>query len=415
MTTISLDICREAIASTKHHFVHNRNSQIENSLMHNGHASEVRETEPRVVLFAEAAGGVMRHVIDLYKGLRAKNWLVRMIVSPLRLEPRYFEELNGLDREDITYVPIKRSPHPTDFIAFSNIRRAVHNPRTAVILHAHSTKAGMIGSLLRPQVRASIFTPHAYRSRDPSLPFPVRSLLRVAERNFSSNYDRVIAVAPGEQDYARNVIGVKENVLRCIPNGLDLDLSQFASTIERRRRINGRICLGFVGRFVHQKNPLLFIDVLAEIVAKGVDARAIVVGDGPMEDEMKARAELRAVAGRIKWQKGEEANGSLREMDIMVHTSFYEACPYSLIEACGDLLPIVATSNDGSKAILDPHMNRNLSSAPDARELASIVLSIAADERLRIHQMQILGNIARQYSATNMVAQTEAEYRALLQ
>jgi glycosyltransferase involved in cell wall biosynthesis len=375
----------------------------------------LRDEEPLIVLFAEAAGGVMRHVIDLYRGLRARQWRVRMIISPLRIEPRYNEELSDLDSRDITYVPLRREPHPSDLIGFSQVRQAIHQARGSVILHAHSTKAGMIGSRLHSRVRASIFTPHAFRSRDPTLSTPVRTMLQLVERNFSGGYDRVIAVAPAEMEYARNIIRLKERSLRCIPNGLDMDLIHHDGTMERRRRINGSLCLGFVGRFVHQKNPLLFIQVLAEVVARGANAHAIIVGDGPLEGEMRAAAERCGVASRIKWRTDSDASSSLHEMDIMVHTSFYEACPYSLIEACGALLPIVATSNDGSKAILYPHMSLNISSAADARELASIVMAIATDDLLRMRQMRILADIAREHSVKNMVIRTELEYQSLMQ
>jgi hypothetical protein len=60
-------------------------------------------------------------------------------------------------------------------------------------------------------------------------------------------------------------------------------------------------------------------------------------------------------------------------------------------------------------------MRANLSFAPDAAELASIVLTLASDDKLRMEQMELLGRIAREHSAMNMVAKTEAEYQSLLQ
>jgi glycosyltransferase involved in cell wall biosynthesis len=364
-------------------------------------------------LLAEAAGGVMRHVIDLYKGLRARDWRVRMILSPLRIESRYREELAGLNQADIHYVEIRRAPHRSDWSAYRKIAEILKQESEDTILHAHSTKAGMLGSLLQPMVRAAVFTPHAYRGVDPnSLPLS-RAFLRLVERTYSKNYDRILAVAPAEMEYARS-LGIDEEVLRCIPNGLDTSHIDFLKVFERRRRVGQPLCLGFVGRLVYQKNPILFLKVLAEVVGRGRDARAVIVGDGPMKNEMLHSAERLGVAGRIEWRGSIPATEALREMDVMVHTSVYEALPYTLIEACADLLPIVATDNYGSEAVLGPRLPRNIAAYADAGEIASILISLFDNDSLRIEQLASLAAIAREYSTDSMVTKIAAEYDSLL-
>jgi glycosyltransferase involved in cell wall biosynthesis len=369
--------------------------------------------EAGITLLAEAAGGVMRHVIDLYKGLRARNWRVRMVLSPLRIEPRYRDELSLLDPRDISYVPMRRSPHVSDFKAYSQIADILKDTPGDTILHAHSTKAGIIGSLLRSRVRASVLTPHAYRGVDPTSSQIFKAFLHVAERAYSKDYDRVLAVAPAEMEYAR-AIGIKEESLRCIPNGLDTSQIRFAEVFQRRQRRTGRLCLGFVGRLVYQKNPILFLEVLAEVVRRKYDARAIIVGSGPMKDEMLQVAQQLGIANRIDWRGDTPATRCLREMDVMVHTSFYEALPYALIEACADLLPIVATSNYGSEAILRSRLPRNIAASTKASDVASTLLAIIESDSLRLEQSSLMARIAQEYSTENMVTKIEAEYCAVI-
>ena len=370
--------------------------------------------ETGVVLLAEAAGGVMRHVIDLYKGLRSRDWRVRMVLSPLRIESRYRDELDLLDQEDIFYVPMRRPPHPTDMKAFSDIIEILKRTPDETILHAHSTKAGMIGSLLRSRVRASIFTPHAYRGVDETIRRFSRAFLRVAERAYSKDYDRVLTLAPAEMEYARS-IGIREEALRCIPSGLDTGQIRFSEVFERRRPRTGRLCLGFVGRLVYQKNPILFLEVLAQVVRRGRDARAIIVGDGPMRGAMSHAARRLGIAERIDWRGDTPAADWMREMDVIVHTSIYEALPYVLLEACADLLPIVATSNCGSEAVLRSRLPGSIASSPEASEMASILLSLVEDESLLVKQSSILARIAQEYSAEKMISSIEAEYRTVAQ
>jgi glycosyltransferase involved in cell wall biosynthesis len=365
-----------------------------------------------IVLLAEAAGGVMRHVIDLYKGLRARGWRVNMVLSPSRIEPRYQDELKHLDPADINYVPMRRGPHTSDLKAFSEIADILRSRPGETILHAHSTKAGMIGALMHSRVRASVLTPHAYRGVDPTSSKFSKAFLKLVERTYSKDYDRILAVAPAEMEYAKT-IGIRQEALRCIPNGLDTSDIDFSAVLQRRRQVHEPLCLGFVGRLVYQKNPLLFLEVLIEVIRRGHAARAIIVGDGPVKAEMLQTAEQLGVASLIDWRGGIPATQSLPDMDVMVHTSVYEALPYSLIEACADLLPIAATSNYGSEAILRSRLPNNIASSPDAAELATIVLSIFENDASRLQQLKILEEIGREYSTDTMVSKIEAEYCAL--
>ncbi|AXC12941.1 Exopolysaccharide biosynthesis glycosyltransferase EpsF [Acidisarcina polymorpha] len=370
------------------------------------------DQDTAIILLAEAAGGVMRHVIDLYKGLRQRGWQVHMVLSPLRIEPRYCEELAQFNPQDITYVPMRRAPHLADLRAYSAIASILKRALGKTILHAHSTKAGLIGALLHSQVIGSLYTPHSYRGVDPASPRMLNALLRSVERAYSKDYDRVITVSPAEMGYAE-AIGINRKALRCIPNGLDISRVNFEEIFERRKLQRGRLCLGFVGRLVYQKNPLLFIEVLAEIVRRGHDAHAIIIGDGPLKTVMETLAGHYGIAGRIDWRGGIPASSSLPEMDVVVHTSVYEALPYTLIEACADMLPIVATSNYGSEAILRSRLPMNIASTPDANEIASIVLSIMNNEGYRMEQLRLLAEITRDYSTESMINRIEAEYLAL--
>jgi len=159
---------------------------------------------------------------------------------------------------------------------------------------------------------------------------------------------------------------------------------------------------------------MLFVRVLAEVVRRRQDAHAIVVGEGPMKGKMLKLAHQLGIAQRIDWRGAAPATTGMPEMDIMVHTSFYEGQPYSLLEACVDLLPTVATNNFGSEAVFRPRLPGNIGCSPDAKDLASIVLSISESEVLRLKQLSVLEEIAREFSAESMISKIEAEYCALV-
>ena len=146
------------------------------------------------------------------------------------------------------------------------------------------------------------------RGVDPTSSKFSKAILKLVERTFSKDYDRILAVAPAEMEYAKT-IGIRQEVLRCIPNGLDTSHIDFSAVFQRRRQVHEPLRLGFVGRLVYQKNPLLFLEVLAEVVRRGRAARAIIVGDGPVKEEMLQKAEQLGVASLIDWRGGRSGNG----------------------------------------------------------------------------------------------------------
>jgi len=313
--------------------------------------SEPHLRDVRIALLTEAPGGVMRHVIDLHRGLVKRGWQSTLILSPRRLDDRYLEEIHSLEKDHVVFVDMERAPHPSDLSAYFRVSTALNRMGGRHVLHAHSTKAGLLGTLLYPEVEAIAYTPHAYRATDPSLSPLTRRVIRGVEMAYSQRYDRIIAVSPSERDYALDC-GVNPARVTCIPNGIHFDGTDSASLRRRRARLPDTITLGFVGRIVHQKNPLLFIETLAHLVQRGYDMKAVVVGDGNLQREMMSRAEQLNVAGLIDWRGNVPAREALIDMDIMVHTRRYEALPYTLLEACDSLLPVVDKYNHVSRYVL---------------------------------------------------------------
>ena len=366
-----------------------------------------------IALLTEAGGGVMRHVIDLHRGLLRRGRKATLIVSPKRLDERYRDEIYSLDKDQVIFVAMERAPHPSDVTAYLSLRAALRKMRGRRILHAHSTKAGLLGTLLYPEASAMLYTPHCYRATDPSLTPLQRGALRSVEIAYSQPYDQIIAVSSSEREYVLNC-GVDPSRVTCISNGIEYNGKACGIDRSNRMRSSNTITMGFVGRLAHQKNPLLFIDTLALLVQRGYNMKAIVVGDGNMKHEMMSQAEQLNVANRIEWRGEISAREALGNMDIMVHTSYYEALPYTLLEACSALLPIVATDNHGSRAVLQGELAENIVAEATAEALSNRVLQLVLDQSLWSHQLDLLDQTAQAFSLETMITKIEQIYLDLL-
>jgi glycosyltransferase involved in cell wall biosynthesis len=106
-----------------------------------------------------------------------------------------------------------------------------------------------------------------------------------------------------------------------------------------------------VGRLDREKNPLLLVEVLAELLAVDPGWRLEVVGEGPMRDELAALVAARGVGEAIELRGYVPIDGELprlyRDCDAFLHVSWTEGVPQVLFEAFAAGLPVVATDVGG--------------------------------------------------------------------
>jgi glycosyltransferase involved in cell wall biosynthesis len=137
-----------------------------------------------------------------------------------------------------------------------------------------------------------------------------------------------------------------------------------------------------VGRLDAEKNPLLLADVLARL---GPRWKLVVVGSGPMEEELRARIEELGLSGRADLRGYVNDHAELMELyrssQALLHCSWTEGVPQVLFEAFAARLPIVATAVGG---VPDAAGDAALLVPPgDADAPAAALERIAAEPELR--------------------------------
>jgi glycosyltransferase involved in cell wall biosynthesis len=151
-----------------------------------------------------------------------------------------------------------------------------------------------------------------------------------------------------------------------------------------------------VGRLVEQKGIDVLIAAWAKVVAELPDWRLVLVGDGPLTEELKEQARKLGVSDSIDWVGHvSDPFPFLRGAKFFVMTSRFEGTPNALLEAMACGLPAVVSdsspgpceligSGDGAAGVIVP--------VEDACATADAVIRLARDETLR----QRLGLAARE-------------------
>lgn len=363
------------------------------------------------LLLEASSGGAARHVLDLFQQLDSRSWPVKLFVSPLRIDDISRPQIESIPKEKVFYLPMRRSPHWTDLQAFVTLREYLRKSSVRHLIHAHSTKAGIVGAALSRYAHGSVFTPHAYRGMDPTLGAWKKASLHTVEKALSRQFDVIIGVSQEECEYATK-LGIPSSRVRWIPNGVD---SSIIASIAQKSRMSKQDApvIGFVGRMAHQKNPVLFLDTFSQILRTVTKATALIVGDGPLLETMKSYARAKGIGERIVWAGGISAIEQLGKMDVLVHTSRYESLPYILMEAMAASVPIVSIRNDGSSSLFDSSVPAYLVASNSATELADRVVYFLSQRAVSASLTEVAFKVVEKLSKSAMVDRIIEEYEAL--
>jgi glycosyltransferase involved in cell wall biosynthesis len=172
-------------------------------------------------------------------------------------------------------------------------------------------------------------------------------------------------------------------------NGVPFE--RFASTPARRaaaRRVlgiaDGAIVIGAVGRLVELKNHRLLLDVFARLLPHRPRLRLVIVGAGPLRDELSARAAQLGITGSVTFTGARsDVADLLPAFDVFAMPSSTEGLSIALLEACATGLAIVATAVGGNPEIIRDGHNGRLIAAGDAQALQAALDDLLWDEPLR--------------------------------
>lgn len=361
------------------------------------------------LMIESTGGGSMRHVMDLRDALDARGHDARLILSLARAEPGVLDWLAGIDPGRVIRADTSRGPSPRDLPLALRLRGELARAGAGRLLHAHSTKAGFLATLLRGRTAGTVFTPHAYRGMDPTMPPGRKRAIACIETLLSRPQDHVIAVSPEEVAYARG-LGVAAERVSYIPNGIDIAGIRARAEAGRRPR-SGASVIGFAGRMTYQKNPVLFLETLALLRRERPELRGVMIGDGDLMPAVRARAEELGLTGAVDFLGAVDFIGHMHAMDVLLHTSFYESLPYVLLEAAAGGLAVVAVRNAGSQAIFGAGVPLV---ALEAEALAAAARPLLAGAGALPAARAAAAAAAADFSIDAMVDRIESVYRAVL-
>jgi glycosyltransferase involved in cell wall biosynthesis len=185
----------------------------------------------------------------------------------------------------------------------------------------------------------------------------------------------VVAVSTAIADEMR-ALGVPDTALHVIPNGRDPEIYELA---RQTRRETQRVL--FVGHLDEQKRPLLFVSLISELRRRGLDATGVMVGGGPLHDEVASQAQS---SGIEVLGPRDDVPALLSGADLFVLTSRPpEGMPGVLIEAGMAGVAAVTTDVPGARDVVIDGVTGRVVGVDDESGLTEAVEGLLRDDGLR--------------------------------
>lgn len=217
-------------------------------------------------------------------------------------------------------------------------------------------------------------------------PLLKRWLMFAAKRTLYRLADCVTAVSAGVASDLENRLGVDRSRIRIVYNPLlmpELDALSAEHLTTPPFDSTDPIVLA-AGRLVPAKGFDVLLDAFAH-VAEGTPAHLVILGEGPLKDELRAQSERLGISHRVHLP-GFHKNPFrfMARAAVFVLSSRYEGLPGVLIQAMACGAPAVATRcHAGPTEIIEDGIDGLLVEVDDVRAMAAAIQRLLTEPALR--------------------------------
>ncbi len=207
----------------------------------------------------------------------------------------------------------------------------------------------------------------------PIIPFLVKQSTEVYDRNLFPSQGQLL----------------KYKELNCqrgeyVPyQGIDCEKFHPRNIIHNPIPDDNRPTILFVGRITAEKNVTQLIDMFPLIAAKIPDVHLVIIGSGPLDEELRRRSQK--FEGITMWGEshGTELLGWFARADVFVNPSATENFCTTNTEALASGTPLVAVVAPSSFEQVFPGRNGFLAEANNPQDFADQVAAILANSQLK--------------------------------
>lgn len=291
----------------------------------------------------------------------------------------------------------------------------------ASIIHTHNPSAHLMGLRAGRSIGAKVCrTIHAdmFEEMRGLLPAWKIAFWQNAMRYAYGRSDAVVTVSPHLVERLPASEDARRRVLY-LPNGYDvrvIDEDRSPLPDGLGEWLGDRPLAVTMGRLVAVKNYGLLIRAWAHVARTVPDARLVIAGAGPMQEDLERQIRESGVGGSVRmlaWV--DRVAPMLKRANVVVMSSLSECCPMLVLEAMTAGKALVSTAVGGIPWMVKDGETARLTASEDVAELARCIAEMLKD-RAAAQQMgqRARALVERAYSAEAAASKTARLYNRML-
>lgn len=364
------------------------------------------------IIYRLGIGGLENGLVNIVNKLPSERY--RHAIICLTDSTDFSQRIN---RQDVTvYQMHKRLGQ--DWASFYKVYRLLRQLQPAIV---HTRNLGAIEyqvCALLADVPYRVHGEHGWDVFDPDGNNVKYQWLR---RVLGMFIHRFVPLSRHLQDYLVDRVGISENKITRICNGVDMETFYPGNGARQipddcPLALDNKVVIGTVGRMHGVKDQITLVKAFIDACVKSPQfaerTRLFLVGDGPLREQA---VELLTASHLINnaWLPGERNDiaSILRGLDIFVLPSKAEGISNTILEAMSSGLPVIATRVGGNPELVMDGQTGHLVEREDITGLSEAMQDLVAnDEKRRRFGAAAYRRVEDEFSIDRMVARYQQVY-----
>ena len=339
-----------------------------------------------------SVGGLARHVEDLSAAIAETNHEIHVVTVGSEDSPEY-EIVGGIHIHRFEPYPVNSYDFVT-WILQLNVKmqevvaRLFRTYGHFDIVHAHDWLTAFAGAAAKHAYQIPLIaTIHATEAgRNNGLHNEHQRYIGSIEWWLAYEAWRIIVCSKHMEREIEGLFNAPRDKIAILPNGVNakkFESLKIEPGFKSRFAFDYEKIVFFVGRLVQEKGVQVLIESAPAIIRAVPDAKFIIAGKGPMEGELRHRANATGLGDKIMFAgyiDDDTRNKLYATASVAVFPSLYEPFGIVALEAMAAGTPVVVADTGGLSEIIT-HGENGLKAYPgNANSLANNIIHLLTDE-----------------------------------
>jgi len=244
-------------------------------------------------------------------------------------------------------------------------------------------------------------------------PFELSGLKKLIQRHCLRKTDRIIAISSDNFGQLSELVENPKDRVFQIHNGIELGPYLDNHDKASLQIETGAIVITCVAEMHPRKGHKFLIEAFQRLQKEYPMLHLVLVGTGPIEQDLKARYRANPNLHFLGWRK--DIPQILRSTDVFVLPSLREAFGLSIVEAMASGVPVIATDTGGARDIIENGKSGLLAPPGDSESLRNALKTLIDNPGQRNDMAKNgLERVKSLFTAERMARETAELYENLL-